>query len=142
MTGTVTPRFVPRRSILIAIWVAIMILFGSLLFNRLAYTGIMVPISGVPEGISFGSDKLVFITTNRFSQATHFAVQVENTSPQTLASITLDARLLDAQGNVVGSVRAQSGEIAPGASQWVRGDFDQRGRYTQAEVEVASIEWR
>ena len=141
MTTTV-PRFVPPRIILITIFVLIFILIGGLLFNRLAYTGIMTPMTDAPEGVSYGNDKQLFITTNRFSQATRFGVLVQNTSPRTLSTITIDIRLLDDGGNVVGSTVGGGNDIPPGGSQWVRGQNDHSGPYTQADAEVSSVEWR
>ncbi len=139
---TTAPRFIPPRIILITIFVLIFTLIGGLLFNRLAYTGIMTPMADAPEGVSYGNDKQLFITTNRFSQATRFGVLVQNTSPRTLSTITIDIRLLDDGGNVVGSTVGGGNDIPPGGSQWVRGLIDRSGPYTQADAEVSAVEWR
>lgn len=129
------------RLLLAVILIPSFLFIALLVFNRVAYTGIMVKTTAAPEGASFG-DGLLYITTNRFSQETQFSIYVDNTSTRTLATITMHVRLLDTQGNVVGSSDGQASNIVPGSGQWVRGIFGTPGPYTQADFEVTSIEWR
>ena len=136
-----TARFTPRRMLLIVILIPLILFVALSIFNRVAYTGIMVRTTTAPEGVSFDGNT-IFITTSRFSQATRFGVYVTNTSPRILATITIHVRLLNDEGTVVGSSEGQGTNIQPEGGQWIRGDFEVRRPYTQADYDVTSIEWR